>query len=114
VWCVRYRVCLLGQYLVDSGLGEWTYCSGVLPDSGNTHAWLEQDGVLVDITADQFSDVDSPVIVTVDSKWHGRLARMAGGYVAGIDHYDETDEDIADAIRSDYETLKTRADRERS
>jgi hypothetical protein len=102
---------LLGQYLVDSGLGEWTYRSGVLPDSGNTHAWLERDGVLVDITADQFSDADSPVIVTTDSEWHARLTRMAGSYVARLDHYDETDEEIASAIRADYETLKHRADR---
>jgi hypothetical protein len=103
---------LLGQYLADSGLGEWTYRSGELPDSGNTHAWLERDGVLVDITADQFADVEDPVIVVQGSEWHERLTRMAGSYVAGVDHYDETDEAIANAIRADYETLKTRADRD--
>jgi hypothetical protein len=35
-----------------------------------THAWLEKDGVIVDITADQFDDAECPVMVTADDSWH--------------------------------------------
>jgi hypothetical protein len=55
---------LLGQFLADSGLGEWQYRSGQRDEPFHTHAWLEQDGLILDITADQFPDVDEPVLLT--------------------------------------------------
>ena len=64
---------LLGIYLESLGLGKWTYVQG---QAGGqrfaTHAWVEQDGLIVDITADQFDDVAEPVIVTRDRSWHDR------------------------------------------
>lgn len=36
-----------------------------------SHAWLEVDGVTIDITADQFGE--APVIVTRHSPWHDTL-----------------------------------------
>ncbi len=45
---------LLGQFLADSGLGDWLYCSGQQDEPFQTHAWLEQHGLILDITADQF------------------------------------------------------------
>jgi hypothetical protein len=38
--------------------------------SPSSHAWLQNGGWIVDITADQFPDVDEPVIVTNSSEWH--------------------------------------------
>jgi hypothetical protein len=36
-----------------------------------THVWLERDGVIVDITADQFSkEISDPVLVITDRSWH--------------------------------------------
>lgn len=36
-----------------------------------THVWLERDGVIIDITADQFSEeISDPVLVTTDRSWH--------------------------------------------
>jgi hypothetical protein len=36
-----------------------------------THVWLERDGVIVDITADQFAEeISNPVLVTIDRWWH--------------------------------------------
>ena len=33
--------------------------------------WLERDGIIVDITADQFSgEISNPVLVTNDHSWH--------------------------------------------
>jgi hypothetical protein len=55
---------LLGQFLIDSGLGEWRFCAGARSQSFVTHAWLELDGLILDITADQFPEIDEPVLLT--------------------------------------------------
>ena len=38
------------------------------PRGWSTHAWLELDGLVIDITADQFDQ--EPVVVTRRSTWH--------------------------------------------
>lgn len=95
---------LLGQYLADSGLGEWTYVSGMR--DGSTHAWIERDGVVVDITADQFADVTSPCIVTRSSQWHERWTAMAGRHPANLSFMQE----VRGFDSTEYETLRARAD----
>lgn len=64
---------VLGQVLHDAGISGFDYiCGNKYKDDGScsSHAWLRRDGWIVDITADQFSDVDVPVIVTRNSGWH--------------------------------------------
>ncbi|MGO7360229.1 hypothetical protein ACCS66_37055 [Rhizobium ruizarguesonis] len=39
-------------------------------DDWHSHAWLQQDGAIIDITADQFPEIDQAVIVATDSSWH--------------------------------------------
>lgn len=62
---------LLGTYLAEIGLGTFDYVLGERrerdADGGpqyQSHAWLEQDGLIVDITGDQFSEGAEAVIVT--------------------------------------------------
>ncbi len=69
---------LLGAYLADEGFGTFTYVSGWRghPNSGGySHAWLEADGIIVDITAEQFAGIDQKVIVTRHSDWHAAFQR---------------------------------------
>ncbi|HEX6367580.1 MAG TPA: hypothetical protein VF006_01530 [Longimicrobium sp.] len=66
---------LLGTYLGEKGAGEFDYILGEKrrPEKRGgylSHAWLERDGLIVDITADQFPEVSEPVIVTSASPWH--------------------------------------------
>jgi len=64
---------LLGRFLKDHGAGEVTYVlgeRGELNRDWTSHAWLRVDGYIVDITADQFSDMDERVIVRATSPWH--------------------------------------------
>jgi hypothetical protein len=35
-----------------------------------SHFWLEHKGLIVDISADQYPEIDQPVIVTGDRSWH--------------------------------------------
>jgi hypothetical protein len=35
---------MLGQYLRDSGLGDWAYRSGPVPATSIIHGWIERGG----------------------------------------------------------------------
>ena len=63
---------LLGTFLKEEGAGTFTYMVGQRGEGNDrhSHAWLEDDGVIVDITADQFLDMTERVIVTTHSCWH--------------------------------------------
>jgi hypothetical protein len=67
---------LLGTYLTEQGLGafEYVYAQRGRRDADQptwqSHAWLRQGPLIVDITADQFPEVAEPVIVTSSSSWH--------------------------------------------
>jgi len=65
---------ILGAYLADKGFPGFVYVTGERgeQDSGtwSSHAWLEADGLVADITADQFQDAPSKVIVAQPSLWH--------------------------------------------
>lgn len=47
------------------------YVWGMLGEQ--SHAWLEYDGLIIDITADQFDEVSEPIIVTSDRSWHSQF-----------------------------------------
>ena len=44
---------LLGAYLENNGHGVWNYMCGYI--GKQSHAWLEKNGMVIDITSDQFS-----------------------------------------------------------
>jgi len=59
---------LLGRFFEEMGIDGWMCVSGCRDKY--THAWLEKNGLIVDITADQFEDGPGAVIVTSDNSWH--------------------------------------------
>jgi hypothetical protein len=67
---------VLGRMLRDCLGIEATYVNGSLdrPGGWSSHAWVEFDGIIADITADQFGQ--APVIVTRDSAWHRQLTHL--------------------------------------
>lgn len=70
---------LLGTYLTKLGHSNFMYvlgerrCHG--PNGWHSHAWLEKDGLIIDITADQFPEVTERVIVATHSTWHDTFER---------------------------------------
>ncbi|MEK4006482.1 hypothetical protein [Paenibacillus sp. FSL H3-0333] len=57
---------LLGKHFLEKYKIDCTYICGSCLIEGReqwTHAWLEYDGYKIDITADQFDEVDDKVIV---------------------------------------------------
>jgi hypothetical protein len=59
---------LLAKYLENQGYGQFNYILG--NRDGYSHAWIQQEDLIVDISADQFTDQDLPVIVSYDHTWH--------------------------------------------
>ena len=82
---------LLGDYLRDTGLGSWNYVMGVRStENGGTHAWLELEGALVDITGDQFDDAYPKVILgeaPAVGESHLGFDRASAGRPAGLAHW---------------------------
>lgn len=67
---------MLASYLEDCGFGSWELVVGHRPPK--FHAWLERDGVILDITADQFDDEGHPpVVVTRDRAWHAQFDEVS-------------------------------------
>jgi hypothetical protein len=100
---------LLGEYLRDRGFGDWTYWNGFRPadEPFGSHAWVAKDGILIDVTADQFSDVTEPVIVTSDWSWHNRrFPSSPGRRIAGLSFFNGPNLSL---LRVDYELVLSRA-----
>lgn len=74
---------LLGRYLSDEGHGEWMYTMGLGPEPRGTHAWVQRGDIIIDITADQFDEIDEAVVVTRDWSWHAQFGAGKGSRVAG-------------------------------
>lgn len=68
---------LLGTYLKENGCGTFDLLRSEWPaEKIGSHAWLERNGWIIDITADQFPDINKPVIVTQDRTWHSRYSPL--------------------------------------
>ena len=63
---------LLGEWLIRKGFEGIEYVSGS-SDEFKTHAWLECDGLIIDITADQFDMGMPPVFVSRDRSFHNQF-----------------------------------------
>lgn len=96
---------MLGQFLHDAGLGRWYLHSTWFGEW--SHGWIEQAGLIVDITADQFETVADPVLVTRDRAWHGLGA--PDRQLAGIHWWDGHAYRLT--ARADYALIQARAAR---
>ena len=81
---------LLAQYLIDAGYETPTYVSAELarPPNLPSHAWIELDGVILDITADGFEPSMPSVVVTENSEWRDQFNRL-DEHPAAIHLYDD-------------------------
>ncbi len=76
---------LLGAFLIEQGYEPFHYLLG--EHGTSSHAWLQRGKLVIDITADQFSDCDCSVIVSDSSEWHlqlnGKQQHIADYHVFG-------------------------------
>ena len=59
---------ILGIILEERGLGEFVYTSA--KNERGTHSWLENEKLLIDITADQFGNAYSKVMIIEKSSFN--------------------------------------------
>jgi hypothetical protein len=75
--------------MIEEELGvSATYVAGVRSVDERSHAWLEFDGLIVDVTADQFSEVKEPVLVTRDRSWHDQFQHQVNRHPATLSQDD--------------------------
>lgn len=82
---------LVAKYLQEVGEEGFRYVCGERSKGKNggfqSHAWLEQGSTIIDITADQFSDIHSPVVVTTNHTWYDQFDKKID-HPANISEYD--------------------------
>lgn len=61
--CCRNSSIIIGQILKDYGAENVHVCRKEIDDMYASHAWIEFDNWIIDITADQFGTEFSPVLV---------------------------------------------------
>jgi hypothetical protein len=73
------------------------------------HRWLEHDGIIIDITADQFALVKTPVIVSRDSSFHKQHAKVISFYCDKFDiSYEQYLINLYDAIIATLKRIEKR------
>lgn len=81
VGCCKVSSQLLARYLVtELHTPLVTFVHGERGGTGNgdpwqSHVWLRVNEHMVDITADQYHEVDAPVIVNASGGWHSTWAK---------------------------------------
>lgn len=87
--CCSWATIFIGHYLkYECGLSLKRIHSA-RRINGDQHEWLIVNGIIIDITADQFDDAPSPVIVETDSEWH---AQLQGGEISDLRPVSDYDE----------------------
>jgi hypothetical protein len=104
-------VLLLGTYLYELGEEHFENVLGQRddPEPGKescSHAWLERKGLIIDITADQFAEIDEAVIISNDSVWH-RGWRIESRQPSNLEAYEHRG---PDQLRPVYGVLKKKMD----
>jgi len=78
---------LLAKHLDQLGFGTFQYMLG--ERNGHSHAWLERDDLIIDITGDQFEDGPEAVFVSnKGSAWHDGFAGEAQ-HIADFEIFDD-------------------------
>jgi len=73
---------LFGTFLTDRSVPGFKYVCGErgrkIDDTWTSHAWLQRDDLVVDLTADQFPDATAGIIVSSPSPWHMQFRTEPG------------------------------------
>jgi hypothetical protein len=99
---------LLGTYLIELGENPFDYMLGDTTDnhadsSWSSHAWIQREDLIIDITADQFSEIHKEVIVSTVSEWH----RTLSGTKLHIADFNLYDNNTITSLLGIYRHIKT-------
>jgi hypothetical protein len=109
IGCCGDTSILLGTFLSNIGYGVFYYYSGEKSDNQNSnqlksHAWIQnEEGLIIDIAADQFPEISDTIIVTINSKWHSEW----NGKKENLADYKIYDERTREIFKRKYECIMT-------
>jgi hypothetical protein len=88
--CCGWVSWIIGHYLrFECNFDPVHVCGGRSATDGyENHEWIEIDGMIVDITSDQYHDNQEPVIVSKNSEWHKQWEIEVRSSVREITSYD--------------------------
>ena len=76
----------LSKHLAENDLYSFDYVCG--ERNGLSHAWLRKDGIIIDITGDQFSDFGQGIFVGQKSNFHKEF-KIIFEHSADVKIYDQ-------------------------
>jgi hypothetical protein len=89
--CCHWASYMIGHYLKyeqkcdpSEVIGERSAADGV-----ENHSWLNINGLVIDITSDEFDDSDEKVIVSKNSAWHKKWRVVATYPIKPISSFDD-------------------------
>lgn len=77
---------VLAELLGELGYGSFDYVVGCR-ENGNSHAWLERNSEIIDITADQFDEISDSVYIGPPNAWY-QLFEIQKVHEAGYSRLD--------------------------
>ena len=105
--CCSWASLFIGNFLIEEyGLRPQKVYSA-LHHSGDKHEWVLLDGVIIDITADQFDDAPGSVIVELKSQWHATFKDSEIGNYLPVSRYDINDQqNISDIYKKNKSIVR--------
>jgi len=87
--CCRDASLILGQFLTEKGYKDIYYCRKDIDAQYASHAWLEYNDHIIDITADQFENIFPPILIVSNrhtSAFHRWISKEPFNfYITGLD-----------------------------
>jgi hypothetical protein len=89
--CCSWTTWMIGHFLKFEMCqpAEEINAERVSPSGTFQHAWLSTDGIIIDITSDEFEDSEARIIFSRDSEWHRSWSIVQVREVQRIDTYDK-------------------------
>ena len=98
---------MLGAYLHECGLGDFNYICGWKGEQ--SHAWLEKNGVIVDITSDQFPGCPKVYVGEQNDFYKNFCVNIKQKWSDSLDgHSIETDSMYSSAYRDIIKNIATK------
>ncbi|MGD8190199.1 hypothetical protein ACQCN2_09470 [Brevibacillus ginsengisoli] len=92
---------LFAKFLSSHGISTY-YVWGL--KSEQSHAWLEYEDIIIDLTADQFDEIQDEVIVTTERSWHNQFV-VQNKRLCDFDEYNNYN---ANRLRTIYNNILNR------
>ena len=88
-------------------MGQFSYISAErgYGHYNETHGWLKQHSLIVDITADQFNEGIGKIFVSENNEWHNKTWEKIDSMVADF----RNDPDTKKRLYNYYQTISSKA-----